>query len=211
MMCSLLTTAHAAACAFYLPHPTRAPARASPTTAQVESAVYWTTANPSSSDLELESAVSTAVFTAGFMAALVAAPDIPHEVSYNTWATAVIALPVTACWLLPFFCASDILDGSVALQSGLRASTSLRRASPTLPAKSPWDALSAFASQGAHQMALARAMMALETEVHEEESLKRSTLPSHDTPFAVDSSHEPGMACVEFFSEDDQQLQWVCI
>jgi len=37
----------------------------------------------------------------------------------------------------------------------------------------------------------------------------RAVLPSHDTFFTVDE--DDGMACVEFFSEDDGQLQWVCV
>ena len=162
-------------------------------------------------EVEFERAGGTCVLVAGLLAALIAAPDVPHEMSYDSWATTVIALPVAGCWLLPFFCASDLLDCSLALQSGLLAATASRRVYPTLPSKSPWDALTAFAQVATHQMARARARMALEAEVHEDESLKRPTLPSHDTPFAVDSSHEPIMSCVEFYSEDDGQLQWVCV
>jgi hypothetical protein len=146
------------------------------------------------------------------MTALIAAPDITSvdQMSYYAWPTAFVALPVALFWLLPFFLASDVIDGGIALQSGLLAATA-RRSPPKLPATSPWDALAALAKYAAHQTALSRAKMALEVEAHEEDSLNRPALPSFDTPFAVDSSHEPGMACVEFYDEDDMQLHWVCV
>lgn len=152
--------------------------------------------------------VSTAV---GLGFACSAVPDITTvQMSFFSWTTVAVALPVAALWLVPFFAATDFIEASDALASGLRVATSARKVNLALPSTTFVDTLTAFAEGTAVKLAASRAKMALAAELHEEESMVQSTLPSQDTFFTIDSTHE-GMACVEFYSEDDGQLQWVCV
>jgi hypothetical protein len=152
----------------------------------------------------------TALAHGGATAACIAAasvllPDMGsvNHLSYNAYINAAVAVPVVACWVLPFFAATDLIEGNDALEQGMLKATAPYRASPSLPdSKSPWASLSAFAKDTAARMAPERAMMALEAEQMEEQ---QQQLASADVALSDD------MACVMYDSEEDGQLQWVCL
>merc|ERR1719174_2309900 len=113
----------ALACAYQLSQPCHAPVRA-PVVAQVEGAFF----RDKEAEVASNSVFLKAAGAAGAMTALIAAPDITSvdQMSYYAWPTAFVALPVALFWLLPFFLASDVIDGGIALQSGLLAATARR-------------------------------------------------------------------------------------
>jgi hypothetical protein len=154
----------------------------------------------------------------------VALPDASSlgQLHYSSWTATAAAIPATVCILLPFFGAFEVQEGSEALRLGLAAAWAPRWSTATSPlwqrvklTAYPWVTPSVAARDADKVdltiMAKARAAMALAAEQAEEDELRRAVLPSKDTFFTLDASHEPGMACVEFFSEDDGQLQWVCV
>lgn len=197
---------------YHPPHPQRPVVRRTPVPAGHVDRAFQAehVRTPEHSEGAARSRLLIVATTLGLGTACVAAPDITSvQLSFTSWATVAVALPVAALWLVPFVAVTDFMEMGDALTSGLQVATA-RKVRPSLPSTTFVETLTAFAEGAAVKLAASRAKMALAVELNEDEGLMQSALPSHDTPFTIDSSHE-GMACVEFFSEDDGQLQWVCV
>merc|ERR1719305_260047 len=171
------------------------------------------TVSPTAWAQKIDAPVVAAV--AAMAVAGVVLPDVGQLDSgfqYDSWAATAVAITATICILIPFFGAVEVQEGSEALRMGMATKFAPTAASAASLSAGPWALLTNAARDAVKTdnvlMAKARAAMALSAEQAEEEE-RRAVLPSHDTFFTVDE--DDGMACVEFFSEDDGQLQWVCV
>ena len=105
-------------------------------------------------------------------------PDVSSlgQLHYSSWTSAALAVPATACILLPFFGAFEVQEGSQALRLGLAAIWAPKKWQHAgLPAW-PGAALAAATREADKAdkalMAKARAAMALTAELAEERELR---------------------------------------